>query len=88
MLRVDVPATAGYSAFTQFYGEAAIYCVTFTSQEVAVRTAEEIKVNPISVYVPDLVMKKEYDQLQEKYIELREKLANRRTLPEPEKKDD
>ena len=35
LLRVDVPATSAYGEFTQFYGEAAIYCVTFVSEQVA-----------------------------------------------------
>jgi len=39
MLRVDVPATSAYPEFTQFYGETAIYCVTFVSEEVAQLTA-------------------------------------------------
>ncbi len=54
ILRVDVPATEAFPAYTQHYGVEAIYCITWVSEEVARRTAEHIKVNPISVYVPDL----------------------------------
>ncbi len=67
MLRVDVPASGAFQEFTQFYGEAAIYCVTFTSEEVARRTAEQCKVNPISVYVPDLVTREELLKAKEEY---------------------
>jgi len=55
MLRVDVPKTSTYGEYTQFYGETAIYCVTFVSEAVARLTAEQAKVNPVSVYVPDLI---------------------------------
>jgi hypothetical protein len=69
MLRVDVPATSVFSAFTQFYGESAIYCVTFTSEEVARRTAEAAKVNPVSVYVPDLVTREQLEAVKAEYSE-------------------
>jgi hypothetical protein len=44
MLRVDVPATSAYPAFTQLYGTAAIYAVTFVSEDVraAVGDAGEV----------------------------------------------
>ena len=60
MLRVDVPETTAFSAFTQFYGETALYCVSFVSEEVARRTAEQCKVNPVNVYVPDLITRERY----------------------------
>jgi len=81
LLRVDVPATSAYAAYTQLYGEAAIYCVTFTSQEVAVRTAEHIKVNPVSVYVPDLVTRDQMAEMAEQYQKEIESLRNRLRLP-------
>jgi hypothetical protein len=62
LLRVDVPATSTYPEFTQFYGEASIYCVTFVSEEVAKLTAQANQVNPVSVYVPDLVTKEKYEK--------------------------
>lgn len=52
MLRIDVPTTDRSGEFTQFYGEAAIYCVTFTSEEVARRTAAAIVAIPVCVYSP------------------------------------
>lgn len=67
LLRVDVPATTGYGEFTQFYGEAAIYCVTFTSEQVARLTAEKIKVNPVSVYVPDLITREKHEEVVNAY---------------------
>jgi len=88
MLRVDIPATSAYPAFTQFYGEAAIYCVTFTSQEVAQRAAEQCQVNPVSVYVPDLVTKEKYDSLVARTNELREDLQRARGLPAPDEGED
>lgn len=66
LIRVDVPATSEYQEYTQFYGEAAVYCITPTSEEVARRTAETTKINPISVYVPDLVTKAQLEEMKEK----------------------
>ena len=83
MLRVDVPATSAFSAFTQFYGETAIYCVTFTSEEVATRTAEQCKVNPVSVYVPDLVTMEKYDEMRKRADELQQQVFRLGRLPEP-----
>ena len=74
LLRVDVPATSVFSEFTQFYGEAAIYCITFVSEEVARLTAERAKVNPISIYVPELITKEQYVETVRKYREEIEKL--------------
>ena len=83
LLRVDVPATSAYPEFTQFYGEAAIYCVTFVSEEVARRTAEQTKVNPVSVYVPDLVT---MEQLQNVHNEYQARIKQlQRGLPGPER---
>jgi len=83
MLRVDVPATSTFSEFTQFYGEAAIYCVTFTSQEVATHTAEQCRVNPVSVYVPELVTKEQFDELRTRADELQQQVYRLKRLPEP-----
>lgn len=86
MLRVDVPATSAYPEFTQFYGDSSIYCVTFVSEEVAKLTAEQSKVNPVSVYVPDLITREKYDKVIEEYHNQLDKL--RRGLPAPELDDD
>jgi len=74
LLRVDVPATSVFPEFTQFYGEAAIYCVTFVSEEVACLTAEHVKTNPVSIYVPELITKEQYEETVRKYREEIEKL--------------
>ncbi len=65
LLRVDVPETSAFPAFTQFYGEAAIYCVTFVSEEVANLTAEANQTNPVSVYVPDLIPPEKHREIVE-----------------------
>jgi hypothetical protein len=54
LMRVDVPETSVYPAFIQQYGVSALYCLTYVSEEVARRAAEANKVNPVSVYVPDV----------------------------------
>lgn len=62
MLRIDVPATEAQPAFTQLYGDKAVYSVTFVSEEVALKTAEAVQMNPINVYVPDLVTVQRHEQ--------------------------
>jgi ethanolamine utilization protein EutQ (cupin superfamily) len=86
LLRVDVPATSTYPEFTQFYGEAAIYCVTFVSEEVAKRTAEANKTNPVSVYVPDLITMEQLKNVHNEYQERIKRLQ--RQLPETVRVDD
>jgi hypothetical protein len=62
LLRIDVPATTAQPAFTQLYGDKAIYSVTFVSEEVAHKTAEAVQMNPINVYVPDLITVQRHEQ--------------------------
>jgi hypothetical protein len=50
MLRVDIPAVGNIPAFTQMYGEAAIYCVTFVSEDIARQTATATRAAPIIPY--------------------------------------
>ena len=80
MLRIDVPATDKYPEYTQFYGETAIYCVTFVSEEVARRAAQSYQVNPVSVYVPDLVTKEQMDAEVKRW---RDEARRLRALPAP-----
>jgi hypothetical protein len=80
MLRVDVPATSTYPAFSQFYGQTAIYCVTFVSEEVARLTAEQSKVNPVSVYAPNIISAERH---QAEVDHLREEIRKLRALPAP-----
>jgi len=69
LLRVDVPATSSYPEFTQFYGTAAVYCVTFVSEDVAKLTAEANMTNPVSVYVPDLITREQAEEKVRMYQE-------------------
>lgn len=85
MLRVDVPATSAFPEFTQFYGEASIYCVTFVSEQVARLTAEQTKLNPVSVYVPELISKERVDEIIQQY---EERIKRLRALPQPREDDD
>lgn len=65
MLRIDVPETGDYPQHTQFYGDASIYSVTFVSEEVARLTANQLHNNPVAVYVPDLVTREKYNDMEE-----------------------
>ena len=86
MLRVDVPETSAYPKFTQFYGTAAIYCITFVSEKVARLTAEECKINPVSVYTPDLITREQHN---EEVVELVQRIALlKKALPEPDRPED
>ena len=78
MLRIDVPATSTYPEFTQFYGDGSIYCVTFVSEEVARLTAEQTKVNPVSVYVPNLITQEKHEESVRTYKEHLERLRTPR----------
>jgi len=91
MLRIDVPATSAFPAFTQVYGPQAVYCITYVSQDVALLAAEHNRVNPISVYVPDLQdmrrVREENDKLRDVLSEMRERLAKAQGLPAPQNDD-
>lgn len=71
LVRIDVPETTARGAFTQFYGQDAIYAITLTSEEVARKCAEDYRVDPISVYAPSLIDKEKFDAAMEKIAELR-----------------
>jgi hypothetical protein len=88
MLRVDVPATSAYPEFTQFYGESSIYCVTFVSEQVARLTAEQSKVNPVSVYTPDLITRKQHEEVVGHWREQIKQLQGRKQLPDPDDERD
>jgi hypothetical protein len=85
MLRIDVPATSIFPAFTQEYGAQAIYAITYVSEQVAHMTAEASKVNPVSVYVPDLA---DMQRAQLENKRLRDEVIQLRALPEPANDDD
>ncbi len=52
--------------------------MTFVSEDVARRTAEANKTNPVSVYVPDLVTRAQLDEAVKKY---ETRLSQLRALP-------
>ena len=79
LLRIDVPATEAAPEFTAEYGPGAIYGITYVSEEVARRTAQAIKANPVVVYNPDLVTREQFDRMQDEY---RKRIADLRALPE------
>ena len=85
LLRIDVPATDSFQEFTQMYGNSAIYCVTFTSEAVARIAAERAKVNPVSIYAPELVTK---EQLDKTIQEWRDRLNQARGLLSGRDEDD
>ena len=91
LLRIDVPDTSAFPAFTVEYGGPAIYGVTYVSEEVARMTAEHAKVNPVSVYVPDLAAAQkamlENEKMRRAYDEMREQLLKVKRLPEPVAQD-
>jgi hypothetical protein len=78
LLRVDVPATSAFPEFTQMYGNSSIYCVTFTSEEVARIAAERAKTNPISIYAPELITRQQYENTVQEW---RDRLNQARGLP-------
>lgn len=49
-VRVDVPAVGDVSAYTKLYGNAAIYAMTFVTEEVARAAAAAYRVRPVSEY--------------------------------------
>lgn len=87
MLRIDVPNTSAFPAFTQVYGPQAVYCITYVSESVAKITAEYNKVNPVSVYVPDLAKAQaamnDNEVLRKQIQALRAKLDGAKGLPNP-----
>jgi hypothetical protein len=52
-LRVDVPETTAAEAFTRFFGAGAIYSITPVAEEIARRAAEQVRREPITVWMPD-----------------------------------
>ena len=54
MLRVDVPAVGDQPAYSKFVGGGAIYGITPTTQDIAQRAAERLRVRPVSEWtLPD-----------------------------------
>jgi hypothetical protein len=49
-VRVDVPGTDNVLAFTQFYGQGSIYCLTPTTEEIAREVARYSSIEPITPF--------------------------------------
>jgi len=79
LLRIDVPATSAYPAYTVEYGPGAIYGITYVSEAVAVAKAEALKVQPIVVYGPELVTREQFEKMVDRY---QQEIAGLRALPE------
>jgi hypothetical protein len=54
LLRIDVPETANRQAYTKYFGEGSIYCLTPTTEPIARAAAEQIEKwsAPIPVDIP------------------------------------
>ena len=76
MLRINVPETTAFEAFTQFYGLSSVYGITPVSEQVARMAAESHKVNPVSVYVPELMTRKQHELAVREMREQMERLRN------------
>lgn len=50
MLRVDVPATSKQPGFTRFLSAGAIYAINPVTEEVAKHIAENLQIQPVSVW--------------------------------------
>ena len=50
LLRIDVPEVDGRQALTRFFGTAAIYDITFVSEETARAFASRLRPEPIAVW--------------------------------------
>ncbi len=81
LLRIDVPPTSDWPAYTVEYGPAAIYGITYVSEQVARATAESLKVRPINVYTPDLVTREQFEKTVDQY---KQRIAELRSLPSPD----
>lgn len=81
LLRVDVPATSLYSAYTQFYGIDAVYCITPVSEAVAKTVAESHKIDPVSVYTPELVTREQHEEALRQLREQVTRMRDQRALP-------
>ncbi len=59
LLRVIVPEVDGQQSFTKDIAPAALYAVTYTTEEVARLTAQHLNAKPLSVYIPELAERQE-----------------------------
>jgi len=88
LIRLDVPETKTYPAFTRHYNPSAIYSVSYVSEETARLTAESVSENPVSVYVPELSDLRRLNEENEKMrtvIERLQRSLQNAQLPEGER---
>lgn len=50
MLRIDVPKTSNYEAFTKYIAPNALYGISPVSEETAIARAESIRATPVSIW--------------------------------------
>ena len=50
-IRINVPEVDNQAAFTKYYGLKAIYGITPTTEEVAIKAAKSLKARPIQLYL-------------------------------------
>jgi len=50
LLRIDIPGKDGKFDSTQFYGPAAIYCLTPTTEDIARAMAVNLKPEPVAIW--------------------------------------
>lgn len=50
MIRIDVPADAGQTLASQFYGGSSIYCLTPTTEDIARRVAASNRPAPVHAW--------------------------------------
>lgn len=50
-VRVDVPATDEASGFTKFFGGAAIYAITPTTEELATQASKNLAIRPVTPWI-------------------------------------
>lgn len=51
MMRVDVPGIGDNRGYTKFFGGAAIYAITPTTEEIAIVAAGHLDVRPVSTWI-------------------------------------
>lgn len=85
MLRIDVPATTIYPSYTIEHGPSAVFSILYVSEDIARSTAEALKIDPITVYNPELITREQFDRMQDEY---RQSLAKLRALPKPNDEND
>jgi hypothetical protein len=85
MIRIDVPETEKFPAFSKHISPQAVYDIAYVSETAARKTAEAVQADPIPVYVPEI---DDARALHEQVMDLKEQLSRARALPDPEFRTD